>query len=122
VLEGTTWSPVLLESVAREAAQIFAQCGVGFREFRIYRVRTPRRYLYFNEQHATSLVKDIEVPRPAVFFVRDTLRRLAFDAEAIGHSNGRGRPALVDTVWMTEMVGHSGAALAHELYHVLAYT
>jgi subtilisin family serine protease len=122
VLEGTTWSPALLESVAREAAQIFAQCGVGFKEFRLYQVRTPRRYLYFNEQHASSFVKDMEVARPAVFFVRDTLRRLAFDAEAIGHANGRRRPSLVDTVWMTEAVGHSGSALAHELYHVLADT
>lgn len=120
VLEGTNWSTSLMESVARDAAQIFSQCNVGIREFDVFKVRTPRRYLYYNGPHARALVRGFDVQRPAVFFVRDTLQQIAFDAEAIGHANGRGRPSLVDTVWMTEAVGHSGVALAHELYHVLA--
>jgi hypothetical protein len=120
MLQDTQWSRALLESAARDAAGIFAQCGVGFRGFEVFEVRAPRRYLYFNDAHATALVRGFEVPRPAVFFVRDTLQRIAFDAEAIGRAGGRRRPELVDTVWMTEAIGHPGIALAHELYHVLA--
>ncbi|HSS64697.1 MAG TPA: S8 family serine peptidase, partial [Gammaproteobacteria bacterium] len=120
VLDGTAWSEPLLESMAAEAARILAQCGLGLSDIRLYRVRAPRRLSYFNDWHASALVSKLEIPRPAVFFVRDTLQQIAFDAEAIGHSNGRSRPSLVDTVWMTEAVGHSGIALAHELFHVLA--
>jgi hypothetical protein len=120
MLQGTRWSRALIESAARDAAGIFAQCGVVFRGLEVLELRTPRRYLYFNDAHATALVREFEFPRPAVFFVRDTLQRIAFDAEAIGRSGGRRRPELVDTVWMTEAIEHPGIALAHELYHVLA--
>jgi hypothetical protein len=119
-LDGTAWSEPLLESMAADAARILAQCGLGVSDIRLYRVKAPRRLSYFNDWSANALVSKLEIPRPAVFFVRDTLQQIAFDAEAIGHSNGRSRPSLVDTVWMTEAVGHSGIALAHELYHVLA--
>jgi len=120
VLDGTNWSASILASVAGDAARIFSQCNVGLRELDVFKVRTPRRYLYFYEPHAEALVREFDVERPAVFFVRDTLQQIAFDAEAIGHANGRHRPSLVDTVWMTEAVGHSAVALAHELYHLLA--
>lgn len=120
VLEGTNWSTSLLKSVLREVAHIFSQCNVGIREFEVLKLRTPRRYLYYYDSHARALVHGLDLRRPAVFFVRDTLQQIAFDAEAIGHANGRRRPSLVDTVWITEAVGHSGVALAHELYHVLA--
>lgn len=86
----------------------------------IARSRIGVEKLYFNDAHATALVRGLKVPRPAIFFVRDTLQRIAFDAEAIGRASASRRPELVDTVWMTEAIGHPGIALAHELYHVLA--
>ncbi len=122
VLDNTAWSEPLLKSMAADAARVLAQCGLGLSDVRLFRVKAPRRLSYFNDWHANALVSKLEIPRPAVFFVRDTLQQIAFDAEAIGHSNSRSRPSLVDTVWMTEAVGHSGIALAHELYHVLADT
>lgn len=120
MLRDTRWSRALIESAARDAAGIFAQCGVAFRGVEVFELRAPRRYLYFNDAHAAALVHGIEVPRPAVFFVRDTLQKIAFDAEAIGRSGGRRHPELADTVWMTEAIERPGIALAHELYHVLA--
>jgi subtilisin family serine protease len=120
VLDGTAWSEPLLESMAADAARILAPCGLGISAVRLYRIEAPRRLSYFNDRNATALVSKLEIPRPAVFFLRDTLQQIAFDAEAIGHSNSRSRPSLVDTIWMTEAVGHSGVALAHELFHVLA--
>ncbi len=120
VLDGTAWSEPLITSMAADAARILAQCGLGLHELRLYRVKAPRRLAYFTDRNANALVSNLEIRRPAVFFLRDTLQQIAFDAEAIGHSNSRSRPSLVDTVWMTEAVGHSGIALAHELFHVLA--
>ncbi|MDX1527515.1 MAG: S8 family serine peptidase [Gammaproteobacteria bacterium] len=120
VLDGTAWSEPLITSMAADAARIFAQCGLVLGDLRLYRVKAPRRLSYFNDRNANALISKLEIRRPAVFFVRDTLQQIAFDAEAIGHSNSRSRPSLVDTVWMTEAVGHSGIALAHELFHVLA--
>ncbi len=120
VLDGTAWSEPLITPMAADAARILAQCGLGLGELKLYRVKAPRRLSYFTDQNANALVSKLEIRRPAVFFLRDTLQQIAFDAEAIGHSNSRSRPSLVDTVWMTEAVGHSGIALAHELFHVLA--
>jgi hypothetical protein len=120
MMRSTRWSRSRIESAARDAAAIFAQCGVRFRAIELFELRTPRRYLFFSDAHAIALIRELDIPRPAVFFVRDTLQRIAFDAEAIGRSGGRRRPELVDSVWMTEAVGHPGIALAHELYHVLA--
>jgi hypothetical protein len=59
------------------------------------------------------------VARPAVYFVRDTRSRPAFDAEAIGRGNSRTRPEIADTVWMTAAARDPGVVLAHELAHVL---
>jgi hypothetical protein len=59
------------------------------------------------------------VARPAVYLVRDTKNRPAFDAEAIGRGNSRSRPELADTIWMTAATRDPGIALAHELTHVL---
>ena len=57
--------------------------------------------------------------RPAIYLVRDTLNRPAFDAEAIGRGNSRTRPELADTVWITAAARDAGIVLAHELAHVL---
>jgi len=119
MLRDSGWTMASLEAAAREAAGIFAQCGVGIRGFDVFELRTPRRYLYLSDAHASALVRGLDIPRPAAFFVRDTLQSIAFDAEAIGRTGGRTRPGLSDTVWMTEATSHPGIALAHELYHVL---
>ncbi|MCY4467471.1 MAG: hypothetical protein OXC08_02030, partial [Thiotrichales bacterium] len=58
--------------------------------------------------------------RPAVFFVEESLREPAFEAEAFGQGNTRRMPALRDTVWITRAAGDVGIVLAHELFHVLA--
>jgi len=59
------------------------------------------------------------VAKPAVYLVRHTKSRPAFDAEAIGRGNSRTRPEIADTVWMTAATRDPGIALAHELAHVL---
>ena len=59
------------------------------------------------------------MPRPAIYFVEDTLNRPAFDAEAIGRANSGNRPELADTIWVAAGTRDLHVALAHELFHVL---
>jgi hypothetical protein len=76
-------------------------------------------YLDFSTPAARALSRAHPVARPAVYLVRGTKSRPAFDAEAIGRGNSRSRPELADTVWMTAATRDPGIALAHELAHVL---
>jgi len=73
----------------------------------------------FSTPAARELARTYPVARPAVYLVRDTRSRPAFDAEAIGRGNSRTRPEIADTVWMTAAARDPGIALAHELAHVL---
>jgi hypothetical protein len=73
----------------------------------------------FSTPAARELARAHPVARPAVYLMRDTRSRPAFDAEAIGRGNSRTRPEIADTVWMTATTRDPGIALAHELAHVL---
>lgn len=68
---------------------------------------------------ARQLVRRLQPAKPAVFFVRDTRNRPAFEGEAFGRGNTRTRPELAGTVWLTESSRDLPVALAHELAHVL---
>jgi len=83
-------------------------------------LRAPVRLGYFVASSALALDAAHRVGRPAVYLVKDTLRAVPFDAEAIGRSNASRFPALADTVWMIGATAHPGVSLAHELVHVLA--
>jgi hypothetical protein len=117
-LEDSGWTEAHALVAVREAAGILAQCGVMLDRAELETLRAPS-FLDFSTSVAIALVRAHEVRRPAVFLVRDTRNRPAFDAEAIGRGNSRTRPDLVDTVWITAATSDPGKALAHELAHVL---
>lgn len=121
-LEAAGWSLESLPAAVARAAAILGQCGVRFGPVQVELWRLPSRMRYYHTRNALELMQRLGVASPAVWFVRDTLQQPAFDAEAIGRSNARGRPALMNTLWMTAHLEHPGVALAHELYHVLANT
>ncbi|MFQ5937339.1 MAG: hypothetical protein ACE5LB_13130, partial [Acidiferrobacterales bacterium] len=77
------------------------------------------KFRYFLRPVADELVRAVPLGKPTVYFVRDTLEQEAYEAEAVGRLNAGGRPALMDTVWITEAIRDPGVALAHELAHVL---
>ena len=118
-LEGTGWTRDRTIAVVREAAPILAQCGVALARAELVTLSVPPRYLDFSTPAARALARAYPTPRPAIYFVRDTRSRPAFDAEAIGRGNSRTRPELADTVWITAATRDAGVALAHELAHVL---
>jgi hypothetical protein len=97
-IEGAGWPLQEVVPAIARAAAIHARCGVRF----------------------DGVEEALGVKAPAAWLVRDTLQQPAFDAEAIGRSNARGREALAGTLWLTSHIEHPGEALAHELYHVLA--
>jgi hypothetical protein len=116
---GGGWERPALEEAFRESAAILAQCGVRLARVNFALLDAPRRYHYYHTPVSREFARRAAFPRPTVFFVRDTLNRPAFDAEAIGRANSRLRPELTNTIWMALGVRDPGIALAHELTHLL---
>jgi len=119
MLEGSGWTRERALGVVREATAILAQCGVALDRMELRVLAVPPRLMDFSTPAARELARTYPAGRPAVYLVRDTRSRPAFDAEAIGRSNSRTRPEIADTVWMTAATRDPGIALAHELAHLL---
>ena len=120
LVSGAGWRvPEILRAVRRTAA-ILAQCEVVVNRARLRMIEAPRRYRYLHDTWSRRLVQRLDPPRPAVFFVEETLREPAFEAEAFGQANTRRMRSLRDTVWITRAAREVGVVLAHELFHVLA--
>ena len=120
ILSGTGWEIPEVRRALDRAAEIIAQCSVVVARARLRMVEAHRRFRYLDDDWSRQLVKRLAPERPAVFFVEDTLREPAFEAEAFGQGNTRRLPAMRDTVWITRAAEHAGTMLAHELFHVLA--
>lgn len=121
-IEGNGWKRERALDALREAAAIFTQCGVAVDGVEWLSLATPPRFLDFSTPVARELARLQPVRRPAIYLVRDTRNRPAFDAEAIGRGNSRGRRELADTVWITLAnagTPDAGIVFAHELAHVL---
>jgi hypothetical protein len=119
-ITNTRWNRSTILRATRKAAEILAQCGVHGPSVRLHQLDAPERFRDFSVPLAMDLLSRVDIPRPSVFFVRDTLQHIAYDAEAFGQSNTVTRPILRDTVWITEAAPHPGVAVAHELVHILA--
>ena len=120
LLDGSGWRVPEVHRAVGRAAAILGQCGVAVARTRLRMVEAPRRYRYLHDAWSPRLVGLLDPARPAVFFVEETLREPAFEAEAFGQGNTRSMRALRDTVWITRAAGDVGVVLAHELFHVLA--
>ena len=120
ILSGTGWRIPEIHRAVGRAAEILAQCEVSVDRARVRVVETPRRFRYLDDTWSPRLVKRLDPARPAVFFVEETLREPAFEAEAFGQGNTRRMRTMRDTVWITRAAKDVGVVLAHELFHVLA--
>ncbi|MDX1487392.1 MAG: S8 family serine peptidase, partial [Acidiferrobacterales bacterium] len=117
--EATAWNLDNLRRYAQQAAAILARCEVFIPTIDVRVLAGPEEDRYFRDSSAKQLVRRLALPKPTVYFMRDTLQADAYDAEAIGRSNSVTRPMLRDTVWVTEDIRDPGVALAHELSHIL---
>ena len=120
ILSEAGWRVPEIHRAAGRAAEVLAQCEVSVERARLRIVEAPRRYRYLHDTWSRRLVKWLDPVRPAVFFVEESLREPAFEAEAFGQGNTRRMPTLRDTVWITREARDVGIVLAHELFHVLA--
>ena len=120
ILDGAGWRIPEIHRAVGRAAEVLAQCEVSVERARLRIVEAPRRFRYLDDTWSRRLVKRLDPARPAVFFVEETLREPAFEAEAFGQGNSRRTPAMRDTVWITRAAKNVGVVLAHELFHVLA--
>ena len=120
MMRGTGWSPDQILDATKGAARILAQCGIRTTFAELREFDGPARYRYLETRVSRELARRIRPARPAIFFVADTRNEPAFDAEAIGRGNGRSRPEMTDTVWITAGTRDLPNVIAHELTHVLA--
>jgi hypothetical protein len=120
IFSGSGWGASAVGAIFREAAVILAQCGVRLGRVTLLHVEAHPRYHFYFTPVSRELARTADFPRPTVYFVRDSLNRPAFDAEAVGRSNSRSRPELTNTVWMALGARDPGIAMAHELVHLLA--
>ena len=116
----TSWEPGRIVNAVREAAPMFAQCGIRLERAELYSLEGgDSRFRYLSTPAGRELVRRMRPAKPAVFFVRDTRHQPVYDAEAFGRSNTASRPELAGTVWITAYIRDLPLALAHELAHVL---
>ena len=117
---GSRWRAEQIAAALPAAAQLLAQCGVSAGRVEAATLQAPRKFHLYYTPVSRELVRELTVPKPAVFFVDDTRNRPAFDAEAIGLANAATRPELANTVWVAYGTRDLAHALAHELVHVLS--
>ena len=120
VIKDTGWQTVDVRQALAQALPILAQCGIAPQRIKFVQVATPVVYRDLAPQAARQLAAQLAPTRPALFFVRNTRMRPAFEAEAFGLGNTRTRPELVNTVWVTRSAPDLPETLAHELFHVIA--
>lgn len=119
IFRDTAWNPETILDATKNMAPLLAQCGVRIVAAELRQFAAPSRFRYYQTPVSRELARLAPVPRPAIYFVADTLNRPAFDAEAIGRANSENRPELADTIWVAAGTRDLHAALAHELFHVL---
>lgn len=117
---GSLWTQPVIEPAVREAARLLAQCGVALAVAELRLLEAPPRFHAYSTPVAREMLQGLQVAKPAIFFVDDTLNRPAYDAEAIGLANAATRPELASTVWIAHGARDLPLVLAHELAHVLS--
>jgi hypothetical protein len=116
---GGSWQEADIRAAASRAGQILGQCGIAPVTIEVVRAEVDPRYRVFHTPASRELARTLRPARPAIFFVEATRQDPAFDAEAVGRGNSRGRPELRDTVWVVKGARDLEVVLAHELAHVL---
>jgi hypothetical protein len=118
--QGARWLPREILAAVQDSARVLVQCGVALAGAELRVLAAPRRFHFYSTPVSGELLREIEVAKPAIFFVEDTLNRPAYDAEAIGLENSATRRELANTVWFAYGARDLPLALAHELVHVLS--
>jgi hypothetical protein len=118
--QGTQWKSDDVVDAVLGSARLLAQCGITVTAVELRVVEAPARFQYYQTAVSRELLRRMDTPKPAVFFVEDTRNNPAFDAEAVGFANAVRRPELVNTVWVAHGARDVPYALAHELVHVLS--
>lgn len=115
----TGWRKESIFNAVKTAAGILGQCGIEIQSAELHLLDAPDKFKYYYVPVSRELARIAPFPKPTVYFVKDTLQAVGYDAEAIGKSNSSTRPELRDTVWIAYGARDLGVSLAHELAHLL---
>lgn len=119
LLEKTGWDENMFHSALRQMATILSQCDIAIPRINVYLFDVPERYKDFHSPRSNELAGAIGIGQPTIFFIRDSLQKIAFDASTFGKSNIKSHTELQDTIWVLSNARDLGISLAHELVHVL---
>ncbi len=120
LFSGGKWTAAEITPALMQSAALLGQCGITLAHAELRVIEAPRRFRFYATEVSRELLRRLQVTKPALFFVDDTLNRPAFDAEAIGRGNAARRPELNDTVWIAHGARDLPLAIAHELVHVFS--
>jgi hypothetical protein len=116
---GTSWRVADIAAAVPRAFALLSQCAIAVERIELAVLDTPRRFHYYLTPVSRELLRELQAPKPALFFVEDARNEPAYDAEAIGLANSGRRPELANTVWIAYGARDLPQAIAHELVHVL---
>jgi hypothetical protein len=120
LVEGAGWKRQEVLAAVAIASGWLGQCGLRIESLELMRVSVAPDYLDLFTPRSRELAASLAPVSPAIYFVRETRQRPAFDAEAVGRGNSRSRPEMTDSVWVTRAAPDLAVVLAHELVHVLS--
>jgi len=128
VVLNQSWNTKKVKDTLERAKLILSQCGFDIPSANFINIKGADYISNLSPASALTLHKVLKNTQTVgyvesaitVFFANDTDMQFKFDAEAFGLGNTRTRPWMQHTVWITKSITHSGIAMAHELYHVLA--
>ena len=117
--EDGAWDMATAFSGMRRTLDILGQCGIVADKLNVYVVRAPTRLTDFSDSLARELVPRLNISRPAVYFVRDSLQPRKLEYEVIANANSKSRPELRDTLWILAGARDLGEGTARTLMYML---
>lgn len=119
IFEDSGWSDQDVLNAINQTGEVYLdQCNTEVKAKSIKRIRVPQRFHILDEQEQASLLNELQLSPPLVFFINrsiDNYQAFSYLIDAPTPSRG--------TSWLTRAInpGCYGRTLAHELGHILLH-
>ncbi len=91
---GTGWAMDDVRVSVSQATEILSQCKIFIPQAGLHVLDGPDVLKHFSDFIAIEIIRLVPFSKPTVYFVKETLQRDRYYAEAIGKSNSTTRPIL----------------------------
>ena len=114
------WNSEQITTAIQDLNTLFKQCDVSVRVKDMNIVDAPDYLKDLSTGNMLTLRRKLGPQQLSIYFGRDTNMQPQFDAEAFGEGNTTNRRWMINSLWLTYGIKHTGIALAHELFHIVA--